>query len=99
MTGLTAEVAGFGLVVVGKDVFTQHFEVGLVGGEREHDEIGVEAVDDVFGVGIVFGMRALTTDVFHDLVLSFTGYAGIRDDDLNILPARVGVDLLSYPVA
>ena len=99
VTGLSTEVASLGLVVGSKDIFTEHLEIRLVSGERQHDEIGIETVDDVLGIGIVLGMGTLTADVLHDLVLSFTGHASIRDDDLDVLPARVRVDFLCNPVS
>lgn len=72
------------LLVVGEDVLPQHLEVRLVRCEREHDQIGIETVDDVFRVGIVFAGDALTANKVHDLVFSFAGDGGVRDDDFQL---------------
>ena len=66
---MSAEVTGPRLIRL--ELFTDDGEVGLVGGEAQHDEIGVCAAEDVVGVGIVVRLRTLPTDVVHDFVLAF----------------------------
>ena len=66
---MSAEVTGPRLV--GLELLSNDGEVGLVGGETEHDEIGIGAAKDVMGVGIVVGLSSLPSDVVHDLVLAF----------------------------
>ena len=66
---MSAEVTGPRLIRL--ELLTDDGEVGLVGGEAQHDEIGVSAAEDVVGVGIVVRLRTLPTDVVHDFVLAF----------------------------
>ena len=66
---MSAEVTGPRLV--GLELLSNDGEVGLVGGETEHDEIGISAAKDVMGVGIVVGLSSLPADVVYDLVLAF----------------------------
>lgn len=72
------------LLVVGEDVLSQHLEVRLVRREREHDQIRIETVDDVFRVRIVLAGDSLTADEIHDLVFSFAGDGGVRNDDFQL---------------
>ena len=57
-------------------------EVRLVGGEPEHDEVGVGAAQDVVRVGVVVGLRALPPDEVHDLVLALARHVGVRQHHL-----------------
>jgi hypothetical protein len=70
MAWLPTRVAS-ALLVLRKDVLTKHLEVRFMRRKGKHDQISVEAIDDVLGVGIVRVVRTLTTDEVHDFVLSF----------------------------
>ena len=72
----------------------QYVEVGLVRGQRQHDEVGIQPVQDVDEVGIVVGLRPLEADVGHDLVLPLPGDGGIAEDDADVPPRLVGGDAL-----
>ena len=41
------------------------------------------------GVGVVVGVVPLPSDKVHDLVLALTRAVGIRENHLDVLPARV----------
>nr|GFD53447.1 hypothetical protein [Tanacetum cinerariifolium] len=47
------------LTGVEEDVFAEYTEAGLMGGKTQHDQVGVEAVDDVGRVGVMGGHGAL----------------------------------------
>ena len=66
-------------------------KVGLVRGEREHDEIRVEAVHHVLGVWVEPLLSSLLTDVMHRLVLALAGNGGIGHDHFDATPPGVGV--------
>lgn len=51
-------------------------------GEPEHDEVGVQPVQDVVLVGVVARLAALAPHEVHDLVLALPGLAGVREDHL-----------------
>ncbi len=61
---------------------TQDDKAGLVGGETEHDEVSVKAVEAVARVGVPAGAAALLPDVCHDLVLTLPRHIRIRQDHL-----------------
>ena len=73
------------LLILGKHILPQHAEMGLVRRQAEHDQIGVEAIDDMFGVGVVRGVRPLAADKVHNLVLAFPGHGGVGNDDFQLL--------------
>lgn len=50
-----------------------------------------QAINDVVDVRVVAGITALAPDELHDLVFSFPGDAGVRNDDLELLPISVRV--------
>ncbi len=50
---LAADLAQVRVVVLSKDVLPENAKVGLMGGQAKHDQVGVQAVDDVPGVGVV----------------------------------------------
>lgn len=54
--------------------FAQQAEVGLVGDQRQHDQVSVQAVHAVAQVGLVPRAALGQTHVLHDLVLSLTGH-------------------------
>ena len=53
-------------------------EAGLVRGQAQHDEVGIQAVQAVADVGVPPGAPALLPDVGHDFVLALPGHIGIR---------------------
>lgn len=57
-------------------LLAQDAKVGLVGGQRQDDEIGVQTVEAVLGVGIVAWLRADAANVVHDFVLAFAWRVG-----------------------
>ena len=61
-------------------------KAGLVRGQAEHDEVGVQAVQAVADVGVPPRAAALLPDVRHDLVLALPRDVGIRQDDLRLSP-------------
>lgn len=67
----------------------------LVCRQAEHDQVGVESVNDMLRVRVVRRMRALTTDVIHDLVLAFTRHGSVGDDDLELPAGRQSSDTRS----
>mmetsp|Transcript_5938 Transcript_5938/g.21724 ORF Transcript_5938/g.21724 Transcript_5938/m.21724 type:complete len:235 (+) Transcript_5938:3934-4638(+) len=62
--------------------------------QREHDQVGVQAVQAVLGVGVEARQAPLAANVVHDLVLALTGHIGVREDDLDVAPAGVVVESL-----
>lgn len=67
----------------GKQAYlAEDVEVGLVGGERKHDEVGIQAIDDVLCVWVGARASALLADVLHHLVLSLPRRVGVGEDDL-----------------
>lgn len=81
---LPARVAPAPLLVLREDVLAQDAEVRLVRREREHDQVRVEAVDDVLRVRVVRRVAALAADEVHDLVLALARDGRVRDDDLHL---------------
>ena len=69
LTDLCADLARLGLV--GLELLPDDGEVWLVRRQTQHDEIGVGAAQAVMRVRVVVGLRALTPDVVHDLVLAY----------------------------
>ncbi len=95
---LAAESAHPGLAILEEHILTKNAEVRLVGGKTKHDEIGVQPVDDVPGVGVMLGRVALRAHEVHDLVLTLAGNGGIRDEDLHLGPRGVRVELVRTPI-
>lgn len=60
----------------------QDDEAGLMGGQGQHDEVGVQAVEAVAQVGLPGGTPPLLPDVLHDLVLPLPGHVCIRQHHL-----------------
>ena len=50
-------------------------------------------------VRVVVRLRALATDVVHDLVFALAGDVGVGENDLDALPARVIVQAVMDVVA
>ncbi|KAK1239567.1 hypothetical protein MKX07_001021 [Trichoderma sp. CBMAI-0711] len=93
-TELTSPILAF----VEEDIFAQNSEVRFVRGESQHDEIGIQAIDDVAGVGIVVWGGALGSDEGHDFMFTFARHGSIRDDDLELSPGGIRVELILAPV-
>ena len=60
-------------------------EVGLVRGQREHTQVGVESVDNVALRGGVVGLGSLRADEFHDLVFALAGNVAVAHDHIEIV--------------
>lgn len=61
------------LPLLGENVLSEEGEVGFVGGEGEHDEVGVEAVHAVRLIQRpVLPLGLAVPDVLHDLVLALS---------------------------
>jgi hypothetical protein len=84
MTEIATLPASLAPVRLEEDVLSKDFEVRLVGRQRQHDQIGVESVDDMLGIGVVLRMRPLTPNKVHNLVLSLSRDRRVRDDDLHL---------------
>ncbi len=61
---------------------SQDDKARLVGGQPQHDEVGIQAVQAVPDVGVPAGPATLLSDVGHDLVLALPGHICIRQDHL-----------------
>ena len=59
-------------------LLTDDHEVWLVGEQRQHDEIGVRAIEAMAGVWVVVWGDLKVSDIVHHLVLSLAGNARIR---------------------
>ena len=68
MADLAAYLARLGFV--GFELLADDREVGFVRGETQHDQIGVGPTQTVLRVRVVVGLRTLTSNVVHDLVLT-----------------------------
>jgi len=55
----------------------EYVEVGLVGAQAKHDQIGVGPIDTMTSVWFVTWLGTLRTDKFEDLVFSFSRDRGI----------------------
>ena len=100
MTRLATEsaiVLCFG--VLEEDVLSENAEMGFMSCKTEHNKIGIQTIHDVPGVWVILGIRALRSNELHDLVLTFTRYTGVRDDDLKVSPRWICVELPLAPVA
>lgn len=73
MAHLPTGVATPPLLILREYVLSEDAEMGFMCRKGEHDQIGIETVDDVLGVGVVRRVRTLSADEVHDLVLSFSG--------------------------
>mmetsp|Transcript_2769 Transcript_2769/g.7009 ORF Transcript_2769/g.7009 Transcript_2769/m.7009 type:complete len:250 (+) Transcript_2769:1250-1999(+) len=91
-------------------LLTQEEEVGLVRGEAEHDEVGVEAVEDVCEAGGPVGVRGggvfwvvqrlRFANVVHHLMLALSGHVGSANDDVAaVLPNRIRLLLVLDPLS
>lgn len=70
-----------------KRYLSEDDEAGLVGGQPQHDEIGVQPVQAVAGGGVPPGPPALLAHVRHDLVLPLPGRVGVRQHHLQAVSA------------
>ena len=73
------------------ELFPEDSEMRLVCSEPQHNEICIGSVKTVSRVGVMVRLRALTTDIVHDLVFSLPWNVGVRQDDLDAFPSRVVV--------
>ena len=71
------------------DNLAEQAKVRLVGDEREHDEVGVEAVEAVGLVRVPPGFAARPADVLHDLVLALAPDLVAGEDHGGLLPQRI----------
>ena len=60
-----------------RDLLTEQTEMRVVANETEHDQVGIETVETVAGVGVVTGLSLGFTDEVHNLVLSFSRDLGV----------------------
>ena len=77
-----------------RHLLPQQEEVGLVGDQGEHDEVGVQPVQAVPLVGLVLGVLFGPPEVLHDLMLALPRDQRARQHDLGLLPEGVLGDLL-----
>lgn len=77
LTDLPTYLARLVLLLIGLKLLPQDSEVRLMCGQAQHDEVGICPIQTVVGVRVVVGLPTLTTNVVHDLVLSFSWYVGI----------------------
>lgn len=75
---LPAYLARLALVLARLELLAEDGEVGLVGGQTQHDEVRVCPVQAVVRVRVVIGLAALAADVVHDLVLPLARHVGVR---------------------
>ena len=61
---------------------SQNGKVGLMGGQRKHDQVCIQAVQTVASVGVPPWAPTLLPEVGHDLVLTLSRGIGIRQDHL-----------------
>eukprot|EP00978_Attheya_sp_CCMP212_P046022 scaffold370362_cov24-Attheya_sp.AAC.1 len=80
------------------DNLAKERKVGFVRHETQHNEIGVLPVHAVAGVGLVARLMAHVTNVLHNLVLSLTGHFVSRENDLEVAPQRILLDLFPNKV-
>mmetsp|Transcript_6747 Transcript_6747/g.16597 ORF Transcript_6747/g.16597 Transcript_6747/m.16597 type:complete len:270 (+) Transcript_6747:3036-3845(+) len=78
-----------------QNLLPQYVKVRLVRGEREHDKIGIQSVQDVDQIGIVPLLGALGAHVRHDLVLPLSGHGGVAEYHLEIPPRRIRGEALA----
>jgi hypothetical protein len=57
-----------------------------------------QSVEDVRSVRLVLGLRALISDVVHDLVLALSRYAGVGQDHLELNAKRRRHELALFQV-
>ena len=62
---------------------SQNGEVGLMRGQRKHDEVSIQAIQAVLGVWVPARPVPLLPDIAHHLVLPLPGSVGIRQDYLH----------------
>lgn len=67
--------------------------MGALHYQGQHDKIGIKSMDTVPGVGVVAIAGALESNKLHHLVFSFTGNRGIGEDNLDVAPARICLNL------
>ena len=53
-------------------LFTEQGKVRLVGGEAQHDQICIQAIQAMPGVGIITRLALRVSDVLHDFVFALT---------------------------
>ena len=93
MVGSAADRAARDEQLLDEDV-----EERLVRGKRQHGQIGVQAVDDVRLVRVVFRLRALRADELHDLVLALARDVAVADEHVQILELFVGLERFGHVV-
>ncbi|KAH3671838.1 hypothetical protein OGAPHI_000024 [Ogataea philodendri] len=86
-------------LVFRKNIFTKHTEMRLVSSETQENQIGVQSVNTMGGVWVVFRVRSLRSDEIHDLVLAFSRNSGIADYNLQASPSRIRGQFVGHPVA
>ena len=56
----------------------QDEEVRFVSGNAQHDQVGIQSIENVFGVGVPARQTPLQPDVFDHFVLPFPGNIRVR---------------------
>lgn len=69
-------------------------EMGLVGGDAQHDQVGIEPVQHVLRVGVPPREAPLKPNILDDFVLPLAGDIGVGQDHLHAVPPRVFVETL-----
>ena len=81
-----------------EELLDEDVEERLVRGKRQHGQIGVQAVDDVRLVRVVFRLRALRADELHDLVLALARNVAVADEHVQIPQLFVGLERFGHVV-
>jgi hypothetical protein len=76
------------------DFLSEEAEVGVVGEETEHDEVGIEAVETVSYVGVIARLSPLPPNVVHNLVFALARHLVPAQYHRHIPPVCVLGDLL-----
>lgn len=73
--------------------FAQQCRLRLVRGQREHNQIRVEAVQAMRDICIVVRPLTFAPDKVHDLVLTLARHFLAAEDHAHVAPNTVGLDL------
>lgn len=95
------EVAGFvadcaALLVGWHDGLPDYEELGLVGHQAEHNQIGVGTIQTVRHICQIVLTSSLLSDELHNFVLPFSWTVGIREHHYQILPERMIIHPLMH---
>lgn len=77
------------LILPKEDSFSKDGELGFMRRESQHDKISIHSIQDILHVRRVPRSSSLSSNELHDLMFSFSGNCGIREDHFELEIVRI----------